>query len=136
MNHADRFTSESVAGGHPDKIADQIAFRHEDDKPVGIAAVVLSTQHHPDVSLKKLTEGVMEDISKPILPRHWLDKHTRHHINPMGCPICAKTAACGHFGREAPEFSWEAIDRAAALRVAAGSGGAARTTKKKTTVPA
>ena len=136
MNHADRFTFESVAEGHPDKIADQIAFRHKGDKPVGIAAVVLSTQHHPDGSLKKPTEGVMEDISKPILPKRWLDKHTRHHINPMGCPICAKTAACGHFGREAPEFSWEAIDRAAALREAAGWGGAARTTKNKTAVPA
>ena len=72
MNLADRFTSESVAAGHPDKMADQTAFRHEDGKPVGVAAVGRSTQHRPDGSLKKPTEGVMVDIITPILPKRWL----------------------------------------------------------------
>jgi len=46
----------------------QVTFLYEDEKPVGIDAVVLSTQHHPDVSLEDLREGVMEEIIKPVLP--------------------------------------------------------------------
>ena len=46
----------------------QVTIRYEDDKPVGIEAVVLSTQHSDDISTKALREGVMEEILKPILP--------------------------------------------------------------------
>jgi len=62
----------------------QVTFRYEDDKPAGIDAVVLSTQHSPDVSQHDLHEIVMETIIKPVLPAHWLDKHTKYHINPTG----------------------------------------------------
>ncbi len=62
----------------------QVTFRYEDDKPVGIDAVVLSTQHDEDIALKDLQEAVMEEIIKPILPAEWLDAKTKYHINPTG----------------------------------------------------
>jgi len=51
---------------------------------IGIEAVVLSTQHDPSVSQRKLREGVMEEIILPVLPRKWLDKKTKFYINPTG----------------------------------------------------
>lgn len=62
----------------------QVTFRYENGKPVGIDAVVLSTQHSPEVSMADLKEGVMEEIVKPVLPEQWLDTNTRYHINPTG----------------------------------------------------
>jgi S-adenosylmethionine synthetase len=62
----------------------QVTLRYEDDVPVGLEAVVLSTQHSDDVSTRHLREAVMEEILKPVLPKKWLDKHTRYHINPTG----------------------------------------------------
>ncbi|MGH8169737.1 MAG: methionine adenosyltransferase, partial [Steroidobacteraceae bacterium] len=55
----------------------QVTLRYEDDRPVGLEAVVLSTQHSPDVSTKALREAVMEEILKPILPAKWVDKRTK-----------------------------------------------------------
>jgi S-adenosylmethionine synthetase len=62
----------------------QVTFVYEDGKPVGIDAVVLSTQHNPDVSLKDLQEAVMEVIIQPTLPAEWINKDTSFHINPTG----------------------------------------------------
>jgi len=62
----------------------QVTFRYEDDKAVGIEAVVLSTQHSPDISLDQLREMVMEEIIKPVLPSSWLSNDTKYHINPTG----------------------------------------------------
>ncbi len=62
----------------------QVTLRYEDDKPVGIEAVVLSTQHSPDISTKALREAVIEEILEPVLPRKWVDKRTKYHINPTG----------------------------------------------------
>jgi S-adenosylmethionine synthetase len=62
----------------------QVTFVYEDGKPVGIDAVVLSTQHNPEISLADLKEAVMEEIIKPTLPAHWLNKDTAFHINPTG----------------------------------------------------
>jgi S-adenosylmethionine synthetase len=62
----------------------QVTFRYQDDKPVGIDAVVLSTQHHGDSTHEQITELVMEEIIKPVLPAHWLDANTKYHINPTG----------------------------------------------------
>ncbi|HKD55104.1 MAG TPA: methionine adenosyltransferase, partial [Steroidobacteraceae bacterium] len=56
----------------------QVTLRYEDHEPVGIEAVVLSTQHSPDVSTKALREAVMEEILKPVLPSKWLDKRTKY----------------------------------------------------------
>jgi len=62
----------------------QVTFVYEDAKPVAIDAVVLSSQHHADVSMDDLREGVMEEIIKPVLPKRLLSKDTKYHINPTG----------------------------------------------------
>lgn len=63
----------------------QVSFRYVDHKPVAIDAVVLSTQHAPDVELSDLQEAIMEEVIKPILePTGWLHADTQYHINPTG----------------------------------------------------
>jgi S-adenosylmethionine synthetase len=62
----------------------QVTFRYEDGRPVGVDAVVLSTQHSPEIPQDALQEAVMDEIVKHVLPEHWLDKHTRYYINPTG----------------------------------------------------
>jgi S-adenosylmethionine synthetase len=62
----------------------QVTFRYVDGKPVGIDAVVLSTQHNAASTQEQLQELVMEEVIKPVLPSAWLDKHTKYHINPTG----------------------------------------------------
>ena len=63
----------------------QVSFHYQDGKPVGIDAIVLSTQHSQDISLNDLQAGVMEEIIKPVLePTGWLNAHTKYHINPTG----------------------------------------------------
>ena len=62
----------------------QVTFVYEDDKPVAIDAVVLSTQHNPEISQQDLHEAVMEEIIKPTLPEKWLSAQTQFHINPTG----------------------------------------------------
>jgi S-adenosylmethionine synthetase len=62
----------------------QVTLRYEKGKPQRLDAVVLSTQHSPDISLEKLREGVMEEILKPVLPKEWVHKDTKYFINPTG----------------------------------------------------
>jgi S-adenosylmethionine synthetase len=79
----------------------QITFRYVDGKPVGILAVVLSTQHHPDVSHSSLVEAVVEEIIKPTLPEEWVDKHTQFYVNPTGrFVIGGPLGDCGLTGRK------------------------------------
>jgi S-adenosylmethionine synthetase len=79
----------------------QITFRYEDNKIVGVEAVVLSTQHDPDISYDRLREAVMENIVIPVLPAEWLDKHTKYHINPTGkFVIGGPVGDCGLTGRK------------------------------------
>jgi S-adenosylmethionine synthetase len=79
----------------------QVTFVYEDDKPTGINAVVLSTQHDPGVSLSDLQEAVMEEIIKPTLPEKWLSKDTKYHINPTGnFEIGGPVGDCGLTGRK------------------------------------
>ena len=79
----------------------QITFRYEDHKPVGVEAIVLSTQHAPDIEQKVLHEAVMDEIIKPVLPAEWLDKHTQYHINPTGrFVIGGPMGDCGLTGRK------------------------------------
>ncbi|MEM1402055.1 MAG: methionine adenosyltransferase [Pseudomonadota bacterium] len=62
----------------------QVTLRYEDGKPVAIDAVVLSTQHDPDVSQADIHEAVMEMVIQDVLPADWLHADTRYHINPTG----------------------------------------------------
>ncbi len=79
----------------------QVTFRYDNDKPVGIDAVVLSTQHSPDISLGDLKEAVLEHIIKPVLPAEWLDADTKFHINPTGnFVIGGPMGDCGLTGRK------------------------------------
>jgi len=79
----------------------QVTLRYENDVPVGIEAVVLSTQHSPDISTKTLREAVMEEILKPVLPAKWLDKRTKYHINPTGrFVVGGPVGDCGLTGRK------------------------------------
>ncbi len=79
----------------------QVTLRYEDDRPVGIEAVVLSTQHSPDVPTEQLREAVMEEILKPTLPTEWVDKSTQFHINPTGrFVIGGPVGDCGLTGRK------------------------------------
>lgn len=79
----------------------QVTFRYEGGKPVGINAIVLSTQHGPDVSTNTLREVVMEEIIKPVLPAQWLDKNTQYYINPTGrFVVGGPVGDCGLTGRK------------------------------------
>jgi S-adenosylmethionine synthetase len=79
----------------------QVTLRYENDVPVGIEAVVLSTQHSDDVSTKTLREAVMEEILKPVLPAKWIDKRTKYHINPTGrFVVGGPVGDCGLTGRK------------------------------------
>jgi len=79
----------------------QLTFRYERDRPVGVEAVVLSTQHHPDIRQKDLKEAVIEEIIKPVVPAKWLSPETRYHINPTGrFEIGGPVGDCGLTGRK------------------------------------
>ncbi len=79
----------------------QVTFRYEHHKPVGVDAVVLSTQHHPDISHKDLVEAVIDEIIKPVFPANWLDKNARFYVNPTGrFVIGGPLGDCGLTGRK------------------------------------
>ena len=62
----------------------QVSIRYVDGKPHSIDTVVLSTQHHPEVPHAVLTEAVIEEIVKPVMPKHMLTADTRYLVNPTG----------------------------------------------------
>lgn len=79
----------------------QVTLRYEGDKPVAVEAVVLSTQHAPEIENKELREAIMEEVIKPILPAEWLTKDTLYHINPTGrFVIGGPMGDCGLTGRK------------------------------------
>jgi S-adenosylmethionine synthetase len=79
----------------------QVTFRYEDERPVSIGAVVLSTQHDPEIAQSDLQEAVMESIIKPVLPEKWLSADTKYHINPTGrFVIGGPVGDCGLTGRK------------------------------------
>ncbi len=81
----------------------QLSFRYENHQPVGIEAVVLSTQHDPDISEKALHEAVMDEIIKPVMPTEWLNQcpADKIHINPTGrFVIGGPVGDCGLTGRK------------------------------------
>lgn len=79
----------------------QLSFVYENGKPVGIDAVVLSTQHCDTISTADLREAVMEHIIKPVLPAEWLNSNTKYFINPTGrFVIGGPMGDCGLTGRK------------------------------------
>ncbi len=81
----------------------QVTLKYRDGKPVGIDAVVLSTQHSPEIALPELQEAVMETILKPVLPEQWLAECPSEniHINPTGIfVIGGPVGDCGLTGRK------------------------------------
>ncbi len=90
----------SLAWLRPDAKS-QVTFRYENNVPVAIDAVVLSTQHSPDIGGKALEEAVMEEIIKPTLPAEWLHSGTQYFINPTGQFIIGGPVGdCGLTGRK------------------------------------
>jgi S-adenosylmethionine synthetase len=62
----------------------QVSVRYEDDKPVGIEAIVVSTQHAPEAKQKQIQDAIRELVIKPIVPKNFVTAKTKYHINPTG----------------------------------------------------
>jgi S-adenosylmethionine synthetase len=62
----------------------QVTVRYLDGKPIQLETVVISTQHHPDVSHEQIKEAVIEEIIKPVFPKHMLKNDTKYLVNPTG----------------------------------------------------
>ncbi len=79
----------------------QVTLRYEDGKPIAVDAVVLSTQHDPNISQADIREAVLEEIIKHTLPEEWLHRDTHYHINPTGQFITGGPVGdCGLTGRK------------------------------------
>jgi S-adenosylmethionine synthetase len=80
----------------------QVTMRYgADGKPEAIDAVVLSTQHNPEIAQADLREAVLEEIIRPVLPEEWLHADTLFHINPTGQFIIGGPVGdCGLTGRK------------------------------------
>ena len=78
----------------------QVTINYEGDTPK-IDAVVLSTQHDPNITLEDLREAVLENVIKHVLPNEWLHEGTLYHINPTGnFVIGGPVGDCGLTGRK------------------------------------
>ena len=79
----------------------QISVRYEDGKPVAVDAVVLSTQHSPDIEQEALRAFVKREIIEAVIPSEWLSDDTQYHINPTGQFIIGGPMGdCGLTGRK------------------------------------
>ena len=79
----------------------QVSLRYSGGKVVAVDAVVLSTQHDPDIEYGHLCEAVMENILLPVIPPEWIHKGTKFHINPTGSfVIGGPVGDCGLTGRK------------------------------------
>jgi S-adenosylmethionine synthetase len=79
----------------------QVTVEYGDSGPERIEAIVLSTQHSPEVDYEDLKEGIMEEIIKPIIPADMVDGNTKYFINPTGrFVIGGPVGDCGVTGRK------------------------------------
>lgn len=79
----------------------QVTIRYVDGKPKEIDTVVLSTQHAPEVEYRTLTESIIEEIIKPVLPREMLGKDVKYLVNPTGrFVVGGPHGDCGLTGRK------------------------------------
>lgn len=90
----------------------QVTMRYVNGKPVEVDAIVISTQHSPDVSYQDLKEAVIEEIIKPIIPAQWLSGVTKYFINPTGkFVIGGPQGDCGLTGRKIIVDSYGGMSR-------------------------
>ena len=79
----------------------QVTVEYKDEKPFRVHTVVISTQHGPEVSYKKLRQGIIDKVIKPTIPARLLDKKTIYHINPTGrFVVGGPHGDCGLTGRK------------------------------------
>jgi S-adenosylmethionine synthetase len=79
----------------------QVTIRYRDGKPAAVDAIVLSTQHSPEIEQKEIHDAVMDLIIKPVIPNEWFHHATRVHINPTGkFVIGGPMGDCGVTGRK------------------------------------
>jgi S-adenosylmethionine synthetase len=79
----------------------QVTVLYENNKPVRVDTVVIATQHSPDISYKKLKEGIVEEVIKREIPAKMMDKKTRFLVNPTGrFVIGGPQGDCGVTGRK------------------------------------
>ena len=79
----------------------QLTVKYVDNKPVAIDTVVVSTQHDPDVTYAQISEAVIEEIIKPVLPKELLTANTRYLVNPTGrFVVGGPHGDCGLTGRK------------------------------------
>jgi S-adenosylmethionine synthetase len=79
----------------------QVTVRYLNGKPDAIDTVVLSTQHSPDIDHKKLSEGVIEEIIKPVLPKNMVKGEVKYLVNPTGrFVVGGPHGDCGLTGRK------------------------------------
>ena len=62
----------------------QVTVEYDDDKPVRIDAIVVSTQHGPEITQEQIKEDIMNHVIKEVVPKEWLDENTKYYINPTG----------------------------------------------------
>ncbi len=79
----------------------QVTFRYEDGKPKAVDAIVLSTQHAPEIAEAQLREAIMDLVILPVIPEAWVSAETQFHINPTGrFVIGGPMGDCGVTGRK------------------------------------
>jgi len=62
----------------------QVTIEYHGDRPIRIDAVVIASQHTPDVTIETIREGIIEEVIRPTLPKEMLDDKTKFLINPTG----------------------------------------------------
>jgi S-adenosylmethionine synthetase len=62
----------------------QVTIEYKEGKAVRAEAIVVSTQHHPDITLEQIREDVVEHVIKKVIPSQWLDSKTKIYVNPTG----------------------------------------------------
>jgi S-adenosylmethionine synthetase len=79
----------------------QVSVRYENGKPVEVGAIVVSTQHSPDVEYETLREAIIEEVIKPVIPEKLMGKEVVYHVNPTGRFVVGGPAGdCGVTGRK------------------------------------
>ncbi len=79
----------------------QVTVEYVEGKPVRVDAVVISTQHHPKASHKRIEKDMIQQVIKKVIPARLLDKETKYHINPTGrFVVGGPHGDCGLTGRK------------------------------------